>query len=123
VVSSPIQGCLGTNLSDNDGLRTDISSRMNHQLTSQRQPWHLPNQGVWVRQPAQASDSINVQWYMSYLGKVVDERDLRLCEMAHIRVADFKCVFAPLVDLGRGCSPEDVIKEHITRQQSSANGV
>ena len=55
-------------------------------------------------------------WYLSYLGKVVDERDLRLCEMAHIRVADSQCVFAPLVHLGRGRSPEDVIKEYITGQ-------
>ena len=68
------------------------------------------------------SEIIKAQWCISCLGKVVDERDLRLCEMAHIRVADFQCVFAPLVDLGRGCSPEDVVKEYITRQQSSVNG-
>ena len=96
---------------------------MYQQLTSQRRLWHLPNQGVWVQQPGQVSEMKKEHWCLSYLGKVVDERDLRLREMAHIRVADSQCVFAPLVHLGGGCSPEDVIKEYITGQQSSANGV
>ena len=80
-------------------LCADLFNRTNQQLTSQRRLWHLPNQGVWVRQPGQVSEMIEENWCLSYMGKVVDERDLRLCEMAHIRVANSQCVFAPFVDL------------------------
>lgn len=49
-----------------------------------------------------------------YRGEIVDKRNLRLGEMAHIRVLDPKRVLAPPVDLGRGRSPENVVEEYIT---------
>jgi hypothetical protein len=60
--------------------------------------------------------------YVSYRGEIVDERDLCLCEVAHIRVADPKCVLAPPVDLGRGRSPENVIEKYISKTALSKCG-
>jgi hypothetical protein len=51
---------------------------------------------------------------VQYRGEIVDKRDLGLCEMAHIGVADPKRVLAPPVDLRRSRSPEDVVEEYIT---------
>jgi hypothetical protein len=46
-----------------------------------------------------------------------------LCEVTHIRVADPKRVLAPPVDLGRSRSPENIIKEHISKTTLRKCGV
>ena len=44
-------------------------------------------------------------------------------EVTHIRVVDPKRVLAPPVDLGRRRSPENIIKEYISKTALSKRGV
>jgi hypothetical protein len=52
-----------------------------------------------------------------YLREIVDERNLRLCEMTHIRRAYPQGLFAPPVDLGGSGGPQDVVEKHIPNSE------
>ena len=54
-----------------------------------------------------------------YLRKIVDERNLGLCEMTHIRRAYPQGVFAPSVDLGGSGNPQDVVEKYIPSSEKS----
>jgi hypothetical protein len=53
-----------------------------------------------------------------YLREIVDERNLRLCEMTHIRRAYPQSLFAPPVDLGGSSGPQDVVEKHIPNSEN-----
>lgn len=54
-----------------------------------------------------------------YLREIVDERNLGLCEMTHIRRAYFQGVFAPPVNLGGSGGPQDVVEKYIPSSEKS----
>ena len=74
---------------------------------------------AWIMELKIAKDRRRV----SYRGEIVDEGDLCLCEVTHIRVADLKRMLAPLVDLGRGRSPENIIEQYISKTALRKCGV
>ena len=51
------------------------------------------------------------------LREIVDERNLGLCEMTHIRRAYLQSLFAPPVDLGGSGNPQDVVEKYIPNSE------
>jgi hypothetical protein len=54
-----------------------------------------------------------------YLRKIVDERNLGLCEMTHIRRPYPQGLLAPPVDLGGSGNPQDVVEKYIPNSEKS----
>ena len=53
----------------------------------------------------------------AYLREIIDERNLRLGEMTHIRRAYPQGLFTPPVDLGGSGGPQDVVEKYVSSSE------
>lgn len=54
----------------------------------------------------------------AYLREIIDERNLGLCEMSHIRRTYPQGLFTPPVDLGGSGGPQDVVEKYIPSSEN-----
>src|SRR5882762_1564427 len=87
-------------------------------LTSRKQRLYQPSPEVLVQQPThkRLHNFINPTLYGTHLREVIDECDLGLCQMTHIRATNVQHFPPPLINLAGGSSPHDIIKQHISAE-------
>ena len=85
------------------------------QLTIRRRWLYRPSQEALVQRPIEKGERSNFQILFDnpYRWEVIDKSDFGLRQMTHIGVTYFHRVPPPFVDLARGCSPHDIVKEHV----------